>query len=84
VTDAGRYRCCDVFDWTAVVDFGHVAGVDLDLGRCGSCGMYLMAVFEPQDGTLTRVCLTNAEARRFLSLQGDPAVLKAALEAWLG
>jgi hypothetical protein len=66
-----------------VVDFGHVAGVDLDLGRCGSCGMHLMAVFEPQDGSFSRVCLTNAEAQLFLSLQQDPVRLKAALEAWV-
>lgn len=82
--ETSRYRCCDQFDWVAVADFGHVAGVDLDLGRCDRCGRYVMAVFEPQEGSLTRVCLTNAEAQTFLSRQGDPAGLRAVLQAWVG
>ena len=84
MSETSRYRCCDRFEWVFLADFGRVAGVDLDLGRCGQCGMFVMAVVEPQGGSLTRVCLTNAEAQTFLSRQDDPAGLEAVLQAWLG
>ena len=84
MSETSRYRCCDRFDWVPVADFGHVGGMDLHLGRCAHCSLYVMAVFDPQEGSLTRVCLTNAEAQTFLRRQSDPAGLEAVLQAWVG
>jgi hypothetical protein len=83
MTDVSRGRCCDDFRWIEEADFGSVTGHGLTLGRCGSCGMPIMTVVEPGDGSVSRVSLTRAEARAFLGLKDDPARLKAALEAWV-
>jgi hypothetical protein len=83
MSDTSRGRCCEDFQWTGEAGFGSVAGHDLALGRCGSCGMSVMTVAKPGDGSVSRVSLTRAEARLFWSLRDDPARLKAALEAWV-
>jgi hypothetical protein len=83
MTDASRVRCCDDFRWAEEADFGTVAGHGLTLGRCGSCGMPVMTVVEPGDGSVSRVSLTRAEERAFKRLRDDPDRLKAALEAWV-
>jgi hypothetical protein len=83
MTDPSRGRCCDAFEWVEEADFGTVAGHDLALGRCGTCGMPVMMVVETADGTVSRVTLTRAEERAFLALKEDPASLKAALESWV-
>jgi len=83
MTDASRGRCCDDFRWGEEADFGTVAGHGLTLGRCGSCGMPVMTVVEPGDGSVSRVSLTRAEERAFKRLRDDPDRLKAALEAWV-
>jgi hypothetical protein len=83
MTDVSRTRCCESFQWSEEADLGTVAGHGLALGRCGSCGMPVMTVVEPGDGSLARVSLTRAEARLFHSLRDDPDQLKAALEAWV-
>jgi len=83
MTDASRVRCCDDFRWAEEADFGTVAGHGLKLGRCGSCGMPVMTVVEPGDGSVSRVSLTRAEERAFKRLRDDPDRLKAALEAWV-
>lgn len=83
MSDASRGRCCDDFRWVEEADFGTVAGHGLTLGRCASCGMPVMTVVEPGDGSVSRVSLTRAEARAFKNLQDDPDRLKAALGAWV-
>jgi hypothetical protein len=83
MTDVSRSRCCENFGWSEDADLGNVAGHGLALGRCTSCGMPVMTVVEKDDGSVSRVSLTRAEARIFHSLQGDPDRLKAALEAWI-
>jgi hypothetical protein len=45
--------------------------------------MPVMTVVEPENGSVSRVSLTRAEARTFLSLKDDPSRLKAALENWI-
>ena len=76
-----RHRCCENQSWVAVADFGHAGGVDLDLGRCASCGAYLMAVFYVS--STSYVAVSDEQARDFLALLGTPA-LKKALKAWVG
>ena len=83
MTDSSRGRCCDAFQWVEEADFGTVAGHQLALGRCGSCGMPVMTVVEPENGSVSRVSLTRAEARAFLGLRDDPSRLEAALENWI-
>ena len=83
MSDVSRGRCCDEFAWVEVADFGTVAGHGLSLGRCGRCGMPVMTVVEPEDGSVSRVSLTRPEERAFLNLRDDPATLRAALEAWI-
>jgi hypothetical protein len=83
MTDTSRGRCCDDFRWAEESDLGTVAGHGLTLGRCTSCGMPVMTVVEPGDGAVSRVSLTQAEARTFKRLQDEPDRLKAALEAWV-
>ncbi len=72
--------CCDNRSWTAVSDFGHAGGVDLDLGKCENCGAYLMAVFYV-DST-NYVVISNEQAEHFLTLHGTPE-LKKALKNWV-
>ena len=79
--EAGVRRCCDNQSWTAVADFGHAGGVDLDLGRCENCGAYLMAVFYV--ASTNYVAISKEQAERFLALQGKPG-FKKALKAWVG
>jgi hypothetical protein len=81
--DTSRTRCCDDFRWVEEANFGSVAGYDLALGRCARCGMPVMTVVEGGDGAVSRVSLTQAEARIFQNLQHDPGKLKAALETWV-
>jgi len=83
MTDVSRGRCCDGFCWVAEADFGTVSGHGLTLGQCGTCGMPVMTVIEPGDGSVSRVSLTRAEARLFKRLRDDPDRLKVALEAWV-
>jgi hypothetical protein len=83
MSDVSRSRCCESFAWSEDADLGSVTGHGLKLGRCGSCGMPVMTVAEPGDGSVSRVSLTRAEARLFHGLRGDPDRLKAALEAWV-
>ena len=84
MTDVSRSRCCPDFRWAEESDLGTVEGHGLTLGRCESCGMPVMTVVGPGDGSVSRVSLTQAEDRLFKKLQGDPDRLKAALEAWVG
>ena len=77
---AVRHGCCADRSWTPLADFGHAAGVDLDLGRCGNCGAYLMAVFYVE--STNYVVISQEEAERFLKLQGTPE-LKKALKNWV-
>ena len=81
--DTSRTRCCDDFLWVEEANFGSVAGYDLALGRCARCGMPVMTVVAEGDGAVSRVSLTQAEARIFQSLQHDLGKLKAALETWV-
>ena len=83
MSDVSRGRCCDDFAWVEVADFGTVAGHGLSLGRCGRCGMPVMTVVLPEDGSVSRVSLTRPEERAFLGLRDDPIKLRAALEAWV-
>ena len=83
MTDASRSRCCENFLWSEEADLGNVSGHGLKLGRCVSCGMPVMTVVEPGNGSVSRVSLTRAEARLFHSLRENPDRLKAALEAWV-
>jgi len=83
MTDASRGRCCDDFRWAEEADLGVVLGHGLTMGHCESCGMPVMTVVEPGDGSRSRVSLTRAEARVFKSLRDDPDRLKAALEVWI-
>ncbi|MCZ6588576.1 MAG: hypothetical protein O7B24_11590 [Alphaproteobacteria bacterium] len=78
---AKRHTCCDQQSWTAVWDFGHAGGVDLDLGKCENCGAYLMAVFYV-DST-NYVVISNEQAQHFLTLHDTPE-LKKALKKWVG
>jgi hypothetical protein len=77
---ATRHTCCDNQSWTAVADFGHAGGVDLDLGTCENCGAYLMAVFYVS--STNYVVISNEQAEHFLKLQGTPE-LKKALKNWV-
>ncbi len=67
--------------WKPVADFGHVAGFDLDLGRCTACGVYIMAVFYVESTTYN--CISDELAQHFLSLRGDPLQLKEELKKWV-
>jgi hypothetical protein len=78
---AASRTCCDQQSWTAVADFDHAGGVDLDLGKCENCGVYLMAVFYVV--STNYVVITNELAEHFLALQGTPE-LKKALKNWVG
>ena len=80
VEPASRQTCCDDQSWTAIADFGHAAGVDLDLGKCGSCGAHLMAVFYVE--STNYVVISNEQAEHLLNLQGTPE-LKKALKNWV-
>jgi hypothetical protein len=46
--------------------------------------MPVMTVVETEDGSVSRVTLTQAEERAFLSLRDDPDRLRVALETWVG
>ncbi len=81
VEEPARRGCCDRQSWTAVADFGHAGGVDLDLGKCENCGAYLMAVFYVT--TTNYVVISRQQAEHFLSLKGTPE-LKPALKRWVG
>lgn len=76
-----KHTCCAKQSWTPVADFGHAGGVDLDLGKCDSCGEYLMAVFYVE--STTYVVISKELAKRFLKLQGTPE-LKKVLKNWVG
>lgn len=76
-----QYRCCDDMQWQSVADFGHVAGFDLDLGRCAACGIYIMAVFYVSSTIYN--CISDELAQRFLALREDPIALKKALRRWV-
>jgi hypothetical protein len=73
--------CCDGQAWKGVADFGHTAGFDFDLGRCASCGAYLMSVAYADQPTVH--VIEQSEAEAFLRLQGGPE-LKPALKRWVG
>ena len=75
-----RQVCCDKQSWSAIADFGHAGGFDLDLGRCANCGAYLMAVFYVSSTTYS--VISNQQAAHFLKLQGTPE-LKTALKTWV-
>jgi len=75
-----EYICCSEQEWEPVADFGHTAGVDLDLGRCKHCKTYLMAVFYVNSTTYN--VLSKQKAKRFLKLQGS-AELKKTLRRWV-
>ncbi len=77
---ARKPTCCDNRSWTAVADFGHAGGVDLDLGKCENCGAYLMAVFYVS--STNYVVISNEQAENFLTLQGTPELRKA-LKNWV-
>ena len=77
---ADRHRCCDDQSFEVTTDFNHVAGCDLDLGRCASCGTWLMAVYYA--GSTTYNVITQERAEYFLELQGTPE-LRRALKAWV-
>ncbi len=80
VSPEDRHRCCEQQRFEAVADFGHVTGFDLDLGRCASCGAWLMAVFWAASTTYNMI--SQEQAERFLELQGTPE-LRRALKAWV-
>ena len=67
--------------WTPVADLGESAGFDFDLGRCASCGIYIMAVFYVSSTTYN--CLPEERALRFLSLRDHSTELKRALRKWV-
>ena len=72
---AKMHTCCDNQSWTAVEDFGHAGGVDLDLGKCENCDAYLMAVFYVS--STNYVVISNEQAEYFLTLCGTPELKKA-------
>jgi hypothetical protein len=78
--NAIRYSCCEEMAWAPVADFGHVRGVDLDLGRCQACGAYLMAVYRA--GSTTNIVISDDQARHWLSLEGTDK-LKQELRSWV-
>ena len=80
VTPEDRHRCCEQQGFEAVADFGSVTGFDLDLGRCASCGAWLMAVFWVTSTTYN--VISQEQAERFLELQGTPE-LRRVLKAWV-
>ncbi len=73
--------CCNDQKWTGVADFGHTAGFDFDLGRCASCGAYLLSVAYAERPTVHPIEAREAEV--FLRLQGKPE-LRQALKRWVG
>ncbi|MBW2394957.1 MAG: hypothetical protein JRG95_11865 [Deltaproteobacteria bacterium] len=77
---AERHACCDRPQFEQVVDFGQAAGFDFDLGRCGSCGAWLMAVF--RGASITCNVISEEQAEHFLGLQGTPE-LRRALKTWV-
>ena len=77
---AKRHTCCDDLSWTAVADFDHAGGVDLDLGKCENCGAYLMAVSYVE--STNYVVISNDRAEYLLSLHGTPE-LKKVLKNWM-
>ena len=73
--------CCNDQEWTPVADFGHAAGFDFDLGRCGRCGAYPLAVAYADWPTVH--VIGEEEALAFLKLEGTPELRKA-LRRWVG
>ena len=63
-----------------IADFDSAGGFDLDLGRCASCGTWLMAVWYV--GSTTYNVISQERAEYFLKLQGTPELRKA-LKAWV-
>ena len=84
MTDASRGRCCATSCWAEEPDLGTVDGPRPQLGRCGICGMPVMTVVEPGDGSVSRVSLTRAEARLFRACRATPTGSRRALGAWVG
>jgi hypothetical protein len=79
---AAKSDCCNGLTWTAVADFGHAAGVDIDLGRCSVCGSYLMCATYGASATYHRV--SEERAAHYLSLQKeDPERLRLVLRKWV-
>jgi len=78
---AVKHTCCENQSWTAIADFGHAGGVDLDLGKCENCGAYLMAVFYVS--STNYVVISREQADEFLAL-GDTPERKKALKNWVG
>ena len=68
----------EVTETEAIADFDHAAGVDL--GRCASCGAWLMAVWYHRSTTYNVISKERAEY--FLDLQGTPE-LRRVLKAWV-
>jgi len=73
--------CCARRKWEAVADFGHVSGLDLDLGRCAHCGAYVMAVV--YNWPPNYIVLDPDDAHRFLALRDHPRELRVELKRWL-
>ncbi len=64
-----------------MADFGHVAGFDVDLGKCSVCGGYLMCLGYGASATYHRV--RDERAAYYLSLQkDDPERLRLVLRKW--
>jgi hypothetical protein len=73
-------RCCPRQEWEAVADFGHVSGIDFDLGRCKNCGRYLLATWWVGPESTYHV-IRKDTAERWLKLQGTKE-LKRRLKKW--
>ncbi len=75
-----RHTCCDRQQFEQVADLEQAGGFDFDLGRCASCGAWLMAVFWGASTTCN--VIPEEQAEHFLGLQGTPE-LRRALKAWV-
>lgn len=63
--------CCDDPKFELIEELGHVEAVDWDIGRCQSCGAYLLQQWSehaPLNVYLDK--LTEEEGTQFLNAQG--------------
>jgi hypothetical protein len=73
--------CCENLRWTPVAGFGHAAGCDLDLGKCESCGSFVMCVWY---ASATYIRISNERAEFLQKLQReDPDRLRLILKKWV-
>jgi hypothetical protein len=73
--------CCADPTFELIEELGHVEAVDWDLGRCGSCGSYVLRSWSPHAPLRTIYePLTEQQADQFRTSRGNERLTQ--LKAW--